>query len=85
MLVCEWPPGLSLQDIDLKMSVFGVQIHGIPLELMTTPNAEKIVKKLGNLNQIEQVPSLGTALRRYMRIQVEINVENPVLGGFPLI
>lgn len=84
MLVRDWPTGLSLQEIDLKMSIFWVQIHGLPLEYMTTANAERRARKLGNFIQVEQATDMKVILRKYMRVQVEINVENPLPDGFPL-
>lgn len=45
MIVYNWPPGLSLLEIDTKMSVFWVQIHGLPLEYMTNENVAKIGAK----------------------------------------
>lgn len=42
MVLKEWPPDLNLQDIDLTHSAFWIHIYGLPLELMTTENAEKI-------------------------------------------
>lgn len=58
MLVRDWPPGSSLHEINLKMSIFWVQIHGLPLEYMTNQNAEKIARKLGNFIQVEKVTGL---------------------------
>lgn len=85
MVICSWPPGLSLLEVDTKMSIFGMQIHGLPLEYMTNVNAEKICAKIRNFIQFEKVKSPGILFRHYMRIQVEINVENPLPKGFPLI
>lgn len=35
MVLKEWPPGLSLQEIDLSHSAFWIHIYGLPLEMMT--------------------------------------------------
>lgn len=84
ILVCDWPPSLSLREIDMKMSIFWVQIQGLPLKYITNKNTERIARKVGNFIQVEKVTSLGMVFRRYMRIQVEINVEHPLPYGFPL-
>lgn len=52
---------------------------------MTNVNAEKIGAKMGNLIQVEKSESPGILFRRYMHIQVEIDVEKPLPEGFPLI
>lgn len=67
MLVRDWPIGLSLQEIDLKMYIF--LIHRLPLEYMTMSNAERIARKLGNFIQVEQAMDMRIILRRYMRVQ----------------
>lgn len=84
MLIRDWPIDSSLQEIDFKMSIFWMHIHGLPLEYMTMANAERITRKLGSFIQVEQATNMRIILRRYMRVQVEINVENPLSDGFPL-
>lgn len=54
------------------------------LEYMTNQNAKKIARKMGNFIQVEQVTSPGIVFKRNMGVQVEINVEHPLLDGFPL-
>lgn len=62
MILKEWLPGQSLQEIDLKHTTFWIQIHGIPLEIMTLRNAIKISKALGNLVNVDEtyLPEVST-------------------------
>lgn len=54
MILKQWPPGLNIQEIDLTHSAIWIQIYGLPLELMTNENAEKIRRVLGRLMEVDQ-------------------------------
>lgn len=66
MVLKEWLPGLNLQEIDLIHSAFWIQIHGLPLEMMTERNAEKIGKVLGNLMEIDLTYLPSTCARQFL-------------------
>lgn len=50
--------------------------------MMTNSNVEKIGNVLGNLIQVDQISSFGITLKRFIRVQVEINVDKPLLEAF---
>ncbi|KAF5477689.1 hypothetical protein F2P56_004306 [Juglans regia] len=85
MVLRQWPPGLSIHDIPLHMSIFWIQVHGLPLEMLTKPNAAKIGQVLGNLLEVDFASIFGVTIRRYLRIKVEININNPLSEGFELL
>lgn len=84
MVLKEWLPGLSIHEVQLNTSVFWVQVHGLPLEMLTNQNAEHIGKVLGNLIEVDKASIFGVALRRYLRVKVEMNIEKPLPDGFDL-
>lgn len=76
-----YPPGLSIQELDLYKSAFWVQIHGLPREMLTINNAERIGKVLGNLLEVDKAAIFGVTLRSYLRIRVEIDIKKPLQEG----
>lgn len=54
LILKPWLPGSTLQEISLNQAAYHVQIHGLPLELMTIDSATKIGKALGNLLEVEE-------------------------------
>lgn len=73
MVLKEWHPGLSLQEIDLTFFAFWIQIYGLPLEMMKKKNAEKIEKILGNLLDIDLTYLPSSCAIPFLIIRVKIN------------
>ncbi|KAF5446422.1 hypothetical protein F2P56_032051, partial [Juglans regia] len=84
LVLKEWPPGLSIQEIDLTYSAFWIHICGLPLEMMTIENAIQIGKVLGNLIEIDYAYLPENSVKPFMRIRVEINTEKPLYESFNL-
>ncbi|XP_040996158.1 uncharacterized protein At4g02000-like [Juglans microcarpa x Juglans regia] len=81
MILKEWLPRHSLQEVDLRYLAFWIQIHGLPLELVTQENAEKIGRVIGNLLGFDHIVAF---VKRFLRIRVEIDTSKPLLDGFIL-
>lgn len=84
MVLRQWPPGLSINEIPLNLSIFWIQIHGLPLEMLARLNATRIGQVIGNLLEVDFTSVFGVTLRRYIRIKVELNVHKPLPEGFNL-
>jgi hypothetical protein len=52
------------------------------MQNMTSRNAVKIGKDLGNLLEVENLDSLGSICHQHLRIKVEINTLLPLVLGF---
>lgn len=81
MVLKEWLPAQSLQEFDLKHTAFWIQIHGLPLEIITQKSAIKIGKSLGNLLDVDEnfIPEEST--KQFLRIRMEIDVTQPLIDG----
>jgi hypothetical protein len=79
-----WPPNLSFDEVKLITCQFWVQIHGPPLQNMTTRNAIQIGKSLGNLLDAENGNSEGIICTHHLRIRVEIDTSKPLVPGLLL-
>ncbi|GLT67786.1 hypothetical protein SLA2020_400700 [Shorea laevis] len=53
LLLQQWTPDLALDEINLHLCVFWVQVHGFPRQNMTSRNAVRIGKSLGSVLEID--------------------------------
>jgi hypothetical protein len=82
LLLQPWTPGLTINEVSPHLCPFQIQIHGLPLQNMTSRNAVTIGKGLGNLLEVNNLDSLGSICRQHLRIKVEINTLIPLVPGF---
>ncbi|KAK2990488.1 hypothetical protein RJ640_004190 [Escallonia rubra] len=83
VVVRDWPPHLAMDEIDFSQSPFWIRISGLPPNLMTKSNAEKIGSKIGKVLEVDFTADGKIAWLRFMRIQVMMNINQPLLTGFP--
>ncbi|KAJ1388360.1 hypothetical protein SESBI_39187 [Sesbania bispinosa] len=48
-----WVPQATAYEIDFQHVYFWIQIHGLPLDMMNTNNAAKIMSKVGEVMKVE--------------------------------
>nr|XP_048336943.1 uncharacterized protein LOC107411956 [Ziziphus jujuba var. spinosa] len=77
----EWKPEQSFEDLDFNISTFWVQIHGLPLQFMTSSNASTIGGLFKNLIHCESTSRTNLVGLKYMRIQVDVDIYKPLLTG----
>ncbi|KAG5565320.1 hypothetical protein RHGRI_001274 [Rhododendron griersonianum] len=74
--------GAVVEEMDFSKCPFWVQIHGFPIEKMSRANAEIIGKRFGRLLAIETSPDNILLARSFLRVKVEINIDQPLPKGF---
>jgi hypothetical protein len=79
-----WSPTKTLGDLSLSVVPFWVQIHGLPLQNMTTKNAIAIGKGLGPVLMVEDNSGVEATFRSYLRILVSLDVSKPLKSGFSM-
>jgi hypothetical protein len=84
LLLNSWSPALSIDEVKLNLCAFWIQIHGLPLQYMTTLNAIRIGKKLGKILELENDNTDGLICRQFIRIKIEIDTTLPLASGFNL-
>lgn len=67
MIRREWNPKETIDEIDLSMVEFWVQIHGLPLELVDATNARLIGSKLGEVFELNPIEEHVSFLRLKIR------------------
>ncbi|PON50145.1 Zinc finger, CCHC-type [Trema orientale] len=78
MLLQVWNPDLSFDELDLGVSTFWVQIHGLPRNCVSEENALKIRSRLSKVEDIDVVKGFS----KFARVRVDIDIENPFPAGF---
>lgn len=69
-----WNSQVSLKEIVFNKVQFWVQLQELPLECMTVKCAEKILKFVGKVLEIEDPMIGGKWIRTFVRARVEIDI-----------
>ncbi|KAJ1394458.1 Zinc finger, CCHC-type [Sesbania bispinosa] len=77
-----WTPEMSIEEVSFNLSPFWIQIHGLPIEMMTVKNATSIGGKLGTILRMENPMVEGHLLRSFFRVKVLLNIFKPITTGF---
>ncbi|GLT55227.1 hypothetical protein SLA2020_283680 [Shorea laevis] len=77
LILQPWDKSMSLIDLDFSNGVYWVQVHDLPLELMTTQNAEIIGNQLGSFLCSESDASGNPLRKNFLRIKVLLPLVNP--------
>ncbi|KAM1362683.1 hypothetical protein PS1_028019 [Malus domestica] len=75
--VCRWPVNLALEEVQVELLPFWVQIHGIPLGFTSERNVRRLVRDVGAFLELEDL----SKARRFVRVQVVVNSKNPLIPG----
>jgi hypothetical protein len=59
LLLQPWSPDLAIDEVKLLFCSFWVQVHNLPHQYMTTKNAIRIVKGIGNLLELDNKNTVG--------------------------
>lgn len=74
--------GMTVSEVDFSTCPMWVQIHGLPVEKMTRANAEIIGKRLGRLLALETASDNFLLARSFLRVRVEVNINQALVKGF---
>jgi hypothetical protein len=77
-----WDNASSYSDIDFSTGAFWVQVHGLPLDMMSEKNARSIGSCLGDLLKIDYADSGPLCQRSFLRLRVQIILMDPLAPGF---
>lgn len=67
MVFQEWAPALTLEEIDLSLETFWIQLHGLPLARMNRRNIAEIGASIGTILTMELLLD-GIACKRFFCI-----------------
>ena len=78
----KWDVKETIQEISFSKVSFWIQVHKLPLEMLTRSNAEKIGKILGDLEKIDDPTWLNGVGRSFLRMRIAVEIEKPLVAGF---
>lgn len=73
-----------MEEVDFSCGAFWIQIHGLPLIHMNAHNANLLGSRLGKLLEVDNADATGMQYRKFLRVKVLINLQNPLAQGFNL-
>ncbi|KAK3011760.1 hypothetical protein RJ639_012305 [Escallonia herrerae] len=82
LVLRDWPANVTLDKIKFHHSPFWIHIYGLPPSQMTKSNAEKIGARIGDLKEIDFTADGNIAWCKFLWIQVEIDIRQPIHTGF---
>lgn len=72
---------ILITEVEFSKVPFWVQLHGLPLGVMTEQNAFTIASQIGEPLEVEDSKIEGCMLRSFIRVRVMVNVLKPLLTG----
>nr|XP_004293591.2 PREDICTED: uncharacterized protein LOC101309803 isoform X2 [Fragaria vesca subsp. vesca] len=79
MNVVPWPRELAIEDIDFSPIQFWIQIHFLPLGMLSEGSARNIGRKVGRVIEIEDPIRIP---RSFLRLKVVVDGKKPLYPGF---
>jgi hypothetical protein len=79
-----WSYDETFEEIDFVKAPIWVQVHGLPLDRMSSANAIIIAKSLGGLAEVDNLDSLKLDRKSFLRIRVLLSLDDPLPTGFLL-
>lgn len=76
----KWMSNFGLAHVDFNKVQFWVQVHDFGLEKFSVENTQVIGNKIGSF--IETGEEVESTQKSYMRMNVDVNVEDPLMVGF---
>ncbi|KAM1920850.1 hypothetical protein ACFX15_024593 [Malus domestica] len=75
--VKRWSPDLAIEDIQMALVPFWIQIRGVPLSLSTELNVRRLAKEIGEFVEMED----PAKARGFLRVKVVVDSEKPLIPG----
>lgn len=75
----EWLEDVQIAEVNFNVSMFFIEIHGLPPKLLHKKNALRIESTLG---KIQLYNGKLVVAQRYLRVHVDIQVNEPLIANF---
>lgn len=83
LILQHWSLEMTLDELDLSLATFWIQLHGLPMADMNKHNIGIIGASIRQLLDIDPLPEDITC-KRFFRIKVSFNITNPLKACFSL-
>ena len=78
----KWSLDITWQEVNFSTSTFWVQVHGLLTLWRTENNLKRIGSHLGQVLEADIVDDPSGSWKKFLRVQVDIPIEKPLLSGF---
>ncbi|XVF66642.1 hypothetical protein PTKIN_Ptkin10aG0053300 [Pterospermum kingtungense] len=78
----KWDVDVALHEIYFTMVSYWIQIHNLPLEMITKQNVEKTRKVLGGVVKVEDPSCSGGMMRHFLCVCMLIDTKKALVAGF---
>ena len=82
LVLKEWEEGAVLREIQFTEICFWVQVHNVPLDLLTKANAELIGRKLGRVVEVEDPSGNEGFGRGFLRMRLGVEIGKALVERF---
>ena len=82
LVLKRWSKGMAMDEVDFSVIQFNIQVHNLPIEMLTIKNAEVIGNKMGCFIQADREWINEGIGKCFLRIKVRIQVNKPLIDGF---
>lgn len=70
----------SLDEMNFNLIQIWIQIYGLSIDMYNTENVYRIRNNVGKCIMVESEQSMHQ--RNFLRLKIEINVDEPLMDGF---
>lgn len=84
LVLKQWDPATTEDNMDFSQSEFWIQVHGLPLDHITADNARRIGELFEGLMDYDLAGNEKSVGLDYIRLKVKIKVEEPLIIGFDM-
>ena len=81
LILKKWNPCLTWKEVDLSKSTLWIQVHGLPTLWLSEANHKSIGAMVGDFLELDLSGEGGYEWRRFTRIKIDIDIEQPLLPG----
>ena len=81
LVLKQWNPSLTWQEVTFTTSALWVQVHGLPKLWRSPENLRLIGGKVGSVVEVDLARDGGGTWKRFIRIQIEVELHRPLLPG----
>ncbi|PWA49962.1 hypothetical protein CTI12_AA455450 [Artemisia annua] len=77
-----WDSNKTLNELEFNRGEFWIQVHDLPLGMLSSEYATELANSLGKLIELDCVDEGPQTDRDFLRFRVEIDITKPLVPGF---